>query len=212
MRIVLGSVAWFATQVALAATPIDGWYASVFGGYAYVPNNLSTNYGGLYRSQARYQAGFDAGGSLGFKSNPMRYEGEISYIDAQLKHFNIAGIPQTGVKGYNHVVLAMANVFYDVQLHNSPIQPFLGLGIGYGWIDAVIRSTGPAGLTAHTGSNSDFAYQGAAGLTFQFSENYALNIGYRYVATVRDNTLGHFFQTQLFNVGAIYRFDGNNYK
>ncbi len=213
MRLAVTSVALLAMSVAQAATPIDGWYMGVFGGYAYLPNNINITQLGLTRSNANYNAGYDVGGSIGFKSNPMRYEGELTYINANLNTFRINTIPQTGVGGYSDDFLAMANVYYDFPNLLMDIQPFLGVGIGYDWVQARLNSTGPSnGITQFTGSNSVFAYQGIAGLTYNFSESYALNLGYRYIATKHASNLGRIVQAQLANLGVVYRFDGRHYK
>ncbi len=212
MRLAFVSAALLATQIASAATPIDGWYGSVFGGYAYVPNNISNTQSGLSRTDASYRAGYDAGGSFGYKSNPMRYEGELTYINAKLNHFLVNTINQTRTTGHTNGILAMANIYYDFPAMITCIEPFLGVGLGYAWVNAKLYSTGPIIATEFTGSNSLFAYQATAGLTFNFSENYALNLGYRYVATERADQLGKSFQAHLGNIGAVYRFDEGRYK
>ena len=195
-----------------ASTPINGWYSEAFGGYAYLPNNLNTPYSSLYRSNALYNAGYNAGGSIGFKSNPMRYEGELTYISANLQKFQINNVQQTGVNGYTHAFTALANVYYDFPNLVNALQPFLGVGVGYGLVNAHINSTGPLGSTQYSGSSNVLAYQGTGGITYNFSESYALNFGYRYVITTQVNTTGRIFQAQLANLGAVYRFDGKNYK
>jgi len=211
-RIIFITTALLASTLATASTPIDGWYSSAFGGYAWTPGNINTTSLGLTRSNAAYQSGFDAGGSLGFKSNPMRYEGELTYIRANLNRFDVNGIKQTAPEGYANAALGLANVYYDFLGITSPIQPFLGAGIGYAWIQNKLDSSSPFGLTRFSNSNSVFAYQATGGLTYNFAENYALSLGYRYVATTNISDLGQMFQAHLANVGAIYRFDGKNYK
>lgn len=212
MKLVFVSAALFASSMVNAATPIDGWYTGVFGGYTYLPNNISITHDGLTRSNASYQSGYDAGGSIGYKSNPMRYEGEITYLYAHLKNFKLNRIQQNGVKGHGEALLAMANVYYDFPNLLYTLQPFLGFGIGYGWLNAKLNSTGPLIATQYSGTNTLFTYQAMAGLTYNFSENYALNLGYRYVSTSRANELGKRFQANLASVGAVYRFDEGSYK
>ena len=196
------------TCVAHAATPLNGWYSSVFGGYAYLPNNMNT----AGRSNAHYTNGYDAGGTIGFKSNPMRYEGQITYVNASLDKFNLNGVAQTGVSRYSNAVLVMANVYYDFHSSAPSFQPYLGMGIGYGWVHAVLNSTGPNGSTQYSGANSVFAYQPSAGFVWNFVENYAIDLGYRYVITHRAKQLGKVVQANLANIGIIYRFDGARYK
>ncbi len=202
------SILLLATSIANAATPINGWYSSLFGGYAYVPNNINT----AGRSLADYKAGYDGGGSIGFKSNPMRYEGELTYLNANLKKFNFNNVPQTGVGGYSNSFLAMANIYYDFNSAHPTLQPFLGAGIGYAWVHAKLEGTGPTTITTYSGSNNLFAYQGTAGVTYNFAENYAINLWYRYIGTKHANQLGKTFQANLGNVGVIYRFDIGRYQ
>ncbi len=212
-RITFATVALLTTVAASGATPINGWYTSAFGGYTYVPGNIAntTNFG-LPTTNAAFQSGFDAGGSLGFKSNPMRYEGELTYLKANLNHFNINGVSQTNPTGHINAALGLANVYYDFPSITMPIQPFLGAGIGYAWIQDKLNSTGPFGASSLSNANSVFAYQATGGLTYNFAENYALSLGYRYVATTNIAELGQMFQAHVANLGAVYRFDGNNYK
>jgi len=73
-------------------------------------------------------------------------------------------------------------------------------------------STGPNGITTFKLVDNEFAYQGTVGLTYNFAENYALNVGYRYIATSHGNSFGKVFQAQVANAGVIYRFDRGNYK
>jgi len=213
MKTAFSLAAFLCASLASAATPINGLYSTLSAGYTYTPNNLSMTHQGLVRTDAHYQYGYNAGGSFGYKSNPLRYEGELTYIDSQLDGFRINSTKQTGVRGQNNVVLAMANVFYDLPTLIEPLQPYLGVGLGYSWIKAKFQSAGPnVGATLSDLSNSAFAYQAAAGLTLNFAENYALAFGYRYIATERTNALGKAFQAHLGNLTAIYRFDGQRYK
>lgn len=212
MRIFFTLVAFIITQIASAATPIDGWYTSVFGGYTYFPNNINQSQGGALYTDASYHAGYHAGGSLGFQSNALRYEGQLSYLNANLKAFSVDTIKQTGVTGYNDAVVALANVYFDFHNALNCLQPYLGMGIGYAWVNAKLNSTGPLGATHFSGSNTVFAYQPTVGLTYNFAENYALNIGYRYLATAQPNELGKLYQANLATVGAVYRFDESRYK
>ncbi len=212
MRIAFVFATLLVNSVAFAATPIDGWYSSVFGGYTYLPNNINKTKANLTYKSAGYQSGFDAGGSLGFKSNPMRYEGELTYLKANIKNFNVNNIRQTNINGYNNALLGMANVYYDFPGLTAPIQPFLGAGIGYAWIQAKLNGSSPLTVNHFSTNNAAFAYQATGGLTYNFAENYALSLGYRYIGTANVSAFGQMFQAHLANLGAVYRFDGSNYK
>jgi len=218
MKKILSILGLFITLCSHSATAVDGWYSSVFGGAAYLPNNLYETVNGQILKQAHYESGYDVGGRFGYQSHPMRYEGELSYFKANLTRYQINGVPQTGVQGYNNAFTAMANIYYDFPGLLPCIQPFLGVGLGYAFVNGQFISTGPAvgplftTYTKYTESDSALAYQGTAGLTYNFSENYALNVAYKYLAT---NTIPHFgksFQAQAANVGVVYRFDEITYK
>lgn len=212
MKTVFFSAALLASASAFAATPIDGWYAGVSGGYTWMPNNLSTTRHALSWHNARYDSGYHAGGSIGYKSNPMRYEVQYTYINADVDRFYINNILQTGVRGETSASLGMANIYYDFPNLLSCLQPFVGAGLGYGWVDGRFESRTPFGLTYLKAQNSVFAYQATAGITYNFSENYALNLAYRYVGSDRVDNLGRVFQSHLASLGVVYRFNENNYK
>lgn len=203
MRIAFLSALFLITSVTNAAIPVNGLYSSLFGGYAYVPGNINT--AGI--THTGYKGGYDVGGNIGFKGTPMRYEGELTYLDAGLKKFNLNNIEQTGASGYSDAFLAMANVYYDFNTATPTVQPFLGGGIGYARVHAKSNSTGPFGATQFTGSNNVFAYQATTGLIYNFAPNYAVNVGYRYIATKNVKSLGKSFQASLANLGVVYRFD-----
>jgi opacity protein-like surface antigen len=212
MKKILFSTALLATSIATAATPIDGWYAGAFGGYAYLSGNLNKTDHGLLRNHSEYKHGYDAGGSFGFKSTPLRYEGELTYIKGWLERFKLNRLSQTGVVGNNQAGFAMANIYYDLPQFVQSVEPFIGIGIGYGFVNGIFKSNGPLEATRYKTSDSVFAYQGTAGLTYNFAESWALNVSYRYIATDKVHSFGKLFQASLANVGGVYRFDGNIYK
>ncbi len=212
MKIVFFSAALLASSLATAAVPIDGWYASIFGGYAYLPDNVSNGNDGFNRTRPSYDSGYNGGGRLGFQSNPLRYELEVTYINANLKKFLINNISPLGVEGESTATLGMANVYFDFPEMVPCISPFLGVGLGYGYVTAQLNSRAAFLRTNLKVSDSVFAYQATAGLTYNFAENYAVNLAYRYVGTERADELGKVFQANLATLGVVYRFDGYNYK
>ncbi|QDP72080.1 porin family protein [Legionella israelensis] len=212
MRASLFSAALLATGISIAATPVDGWYSSVFGGYTYLPDNVSDTTFGILRDGTSYQNGFNAGVRFGFKSNPLRYEGEYTYLHADLKHFNVNNIRQFGSEGSSSASLLMANIYYDFPEIVPCVEPFLGVGLGYAHVKAILKGVGQLGFTHFKASDNVFAYQATAGLTYNFAENYAVNVAYRFAATEQADTLGKVFQAHIASVGVIYRFDESSYK
>ncbi|MFZ4077662.1 MAG: outer membrane protein [Legionellaceae bacterium] len=206
------SILCLASPLGHAATPINGWYSSVFGGYAYIPSDLDKTRQAIRYSDIHYTSSYDAGGSLGFKSNPMRYEGELTYVNANVKHFKENGLTQNRVGDYHNGIFGLANVYYDFPGLISCLEPFLGAGLGYGWINLKLKNLDTPTTTDFRLSSSAFAYHGTAGISYNFSENYSLNVGYRYIATNSLFNYGHAFQAHLGNLGALYRFDQARYK
>jgi opacity protein-like surface antigen len=221
MKIAFFSATVLASSLATAATPIDGLYSSVFGGYSYLPDNVSERHHGIKFERASFNNGYNAGYRFGYQTHPLRYEGEFSYLRANVKSFHSNRFPfgltpgfkrHRNVSGNTSAVLGMGNLYYDFPDMVPCIAPFLGLGLGYGWIETSMGNHSRFTRRHFKGSGSSFAYQGTAGLTYNFTENYALNIAYRYVGTTQVNGLGKVFQGHLASVGVIYRFNEYNYK
>ncbi len=212
MRIRLISAALLVSSLASAATAVDGWYSSVFGGYTFVPSNIYTyNNNNIFLNDVGYNGGYNAGGRLGYQSNPLRYELEYTYLHASVSHFAVNYLRPPSVNGYTQANLFMVNAYYDFPEMLPAISPFLGVGLGYSYLQAFLSTPGTI-ITNYLSTHvSAFAYQGTAGITYNFAENYAVNLAYRYVATNKNSDFGRAFQAQIANAGAIYRFDGVNY-
>lgn len=211
MKIRLLCAALLASNLASAATAVDGWYTSVFGGYTYVRDNVYTYNNGIFLNEAGYNGGYNAGGRIGFQSNPLRYELEYTYLNASTKHFAADFIRQFEPTGYTSANLFMVNAYYDFPNMLPAISPFLGVGLGYSYLQTALKTSGPFANTFLSANDSAFAYQGTAGITYNFADSYAVNLAYRYVATTKIDTFGRAYQAQLASAGAVYRFDGGAY-
>ncbi len=212
MRFSLFSAALLASGMVAAAAPVDGMYTRVFGGYTYLPDNVSSSFEGLVRNHSSYNGGYNVGGAFGYQSNPLRYEVEYTYLSAGARRFYVNYIEQTGVSGSSSANLLMANIYYDFPELVSTLSPYVGIGLGYAYLQSKLDSTGPNGRTYFDVTANEFAYQATAGLTYNFAENYALHLNYRYVATDSARNFGKVFQANLASAGVIYRFDQGNYK
>lgn len=214
MKFILLPAVLLATGIASAATPVDGWYTSAFGGYAYFPDNISAfNSSGLLLNGTSYNGGYNVGGRIGYQSNPIRYELEYTYLFANSSFFNINNVQQTDIIGSSSGNLIMTNLYYDFPEMLPAISPYLGVGMGYAMLQTTLTSTDPVlGNTYFNVNEDSFAYQGTAGLTYNFAENYAVNIAYRYTAAAGNGDYGKTFQAHQASVGVIYRFDRGYYK
>ncbi|WP_058534580.1 outer membrane protein [Legionella saoudiensis] len=212
MRSVLFSTALLASSIASASTAVDGWYISAFGGYSHLSSNVNRNILGSHLSDVRYRNGYNAGGRLGFQTNPVRYEFEYTYISANPNHFRLTGFDFNSYGGRTSANVLMANLYFDFPEFLETISPFIGGGLGYSFLKLDLNASGPFDAFSFNASKNVFTYQGTVGLTYNFSENYALNAAYRYMSTASVNTFGRSFQVQMGSIGVIYRFDSCSYK
>lgn len=185
-----------------AATPFGGPYINLFGGYAAIPSNVET--GGF--NNVHYQAGYDAGGSLGYKSGPFRYEIQLAYLYASVSTFEFNGVTQTTTTGRTGGGTIMLDLIYDFENLNTALAPYLGIGVGGARIDTKLNSSLPS-TTAYQNQRSMFAYQGLAGVTYNFSESISTDLHYRYVITTNNQSFNRVFQGHLFNLGVTYRYN-----
>ncbi|MBA2711904.1 MAG: porin family protein [Tatlockia sp.] len=258
MRIALFSAALLASIQAAAATPIDGMYGSIFGGYSNLSNHINSetflrrfnspfnnnfntfNHYGIPGNFERTvpRNGYNGGARLGFQSNVMRYEGEFTYVGAvnkssystherypfHLNYFNPFANHVPKRKSETNALFGMANVYYDFPATIPCISPFVGVGLGYGWVQTRLDFENPLFPNSFSypqnayfsndfsTSDSAFSYQATAGLTFNYLENWALNLAYRYIGTTKLKNFGRGFQANLLSVGLVYRFNEYNYK
>lgn len=77
---------------------------------------------------------------------------------------------------------SMVNGVYEF-MPASKWHPFVGVGIGWAWLDADKLATNTTNVTVNDDDNQ-FAYQGFAGVAYDVSSNVALNAQYRYLATL----------------------------
>jgi len=215
-----GSSATYASPEEVSVIGSDGWYFSVAAGIAKASNNVNTvsevYQAGFQReaqiSNARYKLGWDAAGAIGYKSGPIRYEAEVTYIDNKSKNFAIDGADVFSPNGSVRDVTGLLNMYYDFDDTGLSIVPFLGAGLGivesrvrlngfvtdeFGFIDPLSLN-----ITAHL-----FAYQATGGFMFNINNNSAVTLAYRYVASTSSRHLGQRVQEQLGNIAFLYRFD-----
>lgn len=212
MRVSLLSAALLASGLTSAATPIDGWYASAFGGYTYIPSHVDVLFLNQFLHNTSFTGGYNVGGRIGYQSHPLRYEAEYTYLQARARFFKVADTDQSQVTGYSLANAVMANIYYDTPEMLPAVAPYLGFGIGYAYMQDRLNSTGPLLPVSFQANNSSFAYQGTVGLSFNFSENYAINLAYRYLTTTSTNYLVNRFQAHMASGGVVYHFDQGDYK
>lgn len=206
------SLALLVPSMAFSATPIDGAYTHLYGGYLYLPGNISNSIFNLNINQASYQNGYDAGFSMGYQLNPLRFDLDFNYLKAGLEGFNLNETAAIHPYGYNDAFFASSDIYFDLPVNNTLLNPFLGLGLGYAVIHHQIQSYLTNQNFNLNHSSNIFAYHAKAGIIYNFAENYALDLTYQYTRTKDDKYMGKYFQAHTANVGITYRFNGQFYK
>lgn len=186
----------------MAATAESGPYIRVFGGAAFTPKNIDID--GF--SHPNYKTGYNVGGQLGYKSGPLRYEIDGSYTYNRLKNFLYNSTLQTTTKGKTNFFATTVNAIVDFEDMSASFVPYLGLGLGYGQVNTELQSTAPNNVLLSKKGKA-LAYKGLAGLSYNFSENATIDLGYQYVRTKKKGKFGKVYQTHGTNLGLTYRFD-----
>jgi len=63
----------------------------------------------------------------------------------------------------------LGNIYFDLPLHDWPLRPYLGAGLGYGWAEFSPGS-----------DDSGAAAAFMAGLTYEINQNLVIDAGYRF--------------------------------
>ncbi|MFY7697899.1 MAG: outer membrane protein [Legionella sp.] len=212
MKLTFACTALLVSQISLAFTPINGGYANVFGGRHILSGNLNRSFAKDHYNNSQYKGGYNGGASLGFKDNPMRYELELSYFKTYMEKLKVNHMMSDHIDGYHQGLLTFLNAYYDFPELIPTIQPYLGFGVGYTFLETKLGAmVNTESYNLHI-KNDVFAYQGMSGLTYNFAENYALSLGYRYVLATTTTKLGKNFKANMVNLGITYRFDEEKYK
>ncbi len=118
-----------------------------------------------------FDPGFNVGGALGYDFGQFRAEGEIRYSSVDIDEVN--GIPSS-ISADLSALTFMANGYYDHEIRNSSLAPYLGLGLGFADSELTVAGFGSS-------SETDFAYQFMAGLGFNVSPSTILTAEYRFL-------------------------------
>ncbi|OFX02064.1 MAG: hypothetical protein A3E78_14460, partial [Alphaproteobacteria bacterium RIFCSPHIGHO2_12_FULL_63_12] len=151
-------------------------------------------------SEADYDNGIGVYTAFGHESaSGWRKELEFSYRNNDLRHLPGDGINFTGwtdstVDGDIRSLSLMFNIIKDFKSSGS-VTPYVGLGAGMARLKADYLGADPSfsggfGSLVVNDKSWELAYQGIAGLAFQLAEGLALDVSYRYFATLDPNFSG----------------------
>ncbi len=224
--------------VSSAAVPSDGWYAGIMGTGSYAPSVSATHtipiLGVPYNTNLAYMVTGGGGGQIGYRICNFRFEGEalanfnlynkVTFSGLTLKrHYtNIAtNLPLLGptylrMKGYTGLGAGIFNAYYEFYDEDDEPMfiPYLGLGLGYAYVQNKFTVTGyndVFGTNQGTskGHKSSPLLQLIAGTSYFFTDYLGLSLDYRYLTTrtIKIGLIDNRIQLHTINLGLNYSFD-----
>ncbi len=133
--------------------------------------------------RADFDTGWGVGGAGGYGfDNGFRLEGEATYRNNDLNKLSVSGssaaLPDTSVSS----LAFMANGYYDIPT-GSKWTPYVGGGVGVA-LDHASANLPCACGTNFSDTETEFAYQGIAGVGYQLTDAVNIGVEYRYFATM----------------------------
>lgn len=158
---------------AWADTP--GWYIGAGGGWSDLEKMTNNN------TSIGYDNGFLVSGFAGYDFGTLRAEGEVGYRHHDVHSLSTGGVGLNNPGGAANALSFMANGIYSF-FPKSILTPYLGAGIGVARL--TLDGVSAAGTSiVNSNADTEFAYQGIAGVSYAVSRSVSLNLDYRYFAT-----------------------------
>ena len=166
--------------------------AQAASGQPYISGNLAL--GILTDNDERaVEVSFDPGigflGAVGLDMGQIRFEGELGYRRFSIDEVRVSGSP-VPANGHASTLSLMANGYVDIEMPNSPLTPYVGVGLGF------VDTSGARF------SGTEIGYQFMAGAAYDISPKAALTAGYRFFGFT-DNGGSNVHEL---NVGARFMF------
>jgi outer membrane protein OmpA-like peptidoglycan-associated protein len=188
-RIVLGGIVGAGVAAGAQAQPVTGPYVSLGGGGNLIQDEslrLNENFPG---SKLRFDGGPAGVGALGYGfGNGFRVEVEGNFRQNDLQHVLGTDFP-TSAGGRQQNYGAMANAIFDMDIGQSWVYPYLGVGAGYSWTHwqglSAVAPNGAYDFQAD-GTQGHYAYQALFGLAFPvpYVSGLSLTAEYRFYSVV----------------------------
>jgi OOP family OmpA-OmpF porin len=164
-----------------ASAETDGWYFGAEAGANFAPKIKFDAMANTW--QQSQDTGYAILGQVGYGFGQWRLEGELGWRHNELSNFTwAAGSPSPS--GAIGGVSFMANALYDFKT-DTPWTPYLGAGIGGLNLNADNIIAGNTKVT--NDSQTVFAYQGIAGLSYAVTDSLSLRADYHYMRTEKAN-------------------------
>ncbi len=196
----LSFAAFVISGSAQALNPVAGFYAGIFLGGSWSPNQdlniISPTTLTSIPASLEYKVFGNLGGELGYRMDQFRVEGELLYNSATYHSFTIAGhtisSPKKSngyrMKGSTNTAAILLNGYYDAYYlwEQSDWVPYIGAGIGYANVqnklDFYFNNVQIAGTKIADRTNTPIG-QVIAGVNYFMDDFTAVGIDFRYFST-----------------------------
>ena len=179
-NIIFGLICCFFFALPAVCLGATDWYGSMNAGVTFVSDSdLTYNELGFSgKEKWEYDAGYSFGFAFGYKMEPVRFEGEVSYGRNEVD--SVAGISiPSGYSIETSLLNFMFNGYYDFN-SGSGLMPYLTAGAGFSRVGADINL---APIIDDEYDDTVFAYQIGAGVGYAMSEIMKLDFRYRFLGT-----------------------------
>jgi len=173
------ALSWADAQAQLLSMPSGpgAWYIGGEGGWSML-DDATSRIGG-FRARQRFDDGFNVGARAGYELGPWRFEEEFSYRQNGVTNFG--GV---ATRGDRNTYAIMTNAIYDFTFGSWPgVSPHIGGGIGAVIVRDSFGTRGPGFAITHS-SDTEFGYQGIAGVRYNINPSLAFDLDYRYLGVV----------------------------
>jgi OmpA-OmpF porin, OOP family len=151
-----------------------GFYVEGNLGYA-IPDTVDASVGEI-DGEVELEDAFVFGGALGYRFPWIRLELNGSYRKFDTDEVKAQG-QSAGGNGDASAVVGLFNAYLDPDL-GVPVRPYLGGGVGGAYVKLDTGDDAPLGVDDEAGA---FAWNLAAGLSYDVTAHVTLSAGYRYL-------------------------------
>jgi len=186
-------------QGAARAQPVTGLYVGGAGGVNFLQQERvkSTLLNGVTTpsiAHIGFQSGVTGIGSIGYGlGNGVRLELEGNYRYNRPGRVHAVGPTLRSIGGREQKYGPMVNALFDLDIGSPYVFPYIGVGAGYSWVARRLLTDNVLGnLNSQGGTDSSFAYQAIAGLSFPIPPVVGLSLTaeYRYYALTGQREFG----------------------
>jgi len=167
-----------------AFSQVEGWYVEGAGGVNWADDISFSFIGPDTSGDLEFDTGWAGRAAVGYGfGNGLRTEFEFSYRDNDIDNPGalVSGIDGVTADGDVSALGLMINALYDFDT-GSFITPYVGVGIGASRVELESTLSVPSLGSSGTWSGSDtgFAAQGIAGMSFALTDQLSATLDYRY--------------------------------